>query len=91
MVAIMPGSGHSSVNGVSTIDAALGMNADVLITGDIDHHDGIDAAARGLDIIDAGHFGIEKIFIPYVREYLERNAGDIVVDIDTREEPFRTI
>ena len=90
-VAIMPGSGHSSVNGISTIDAAAAMNADVLVTGDIDHHDGIDAVARGIDIIDAGHFGIEKIFIPFMREYLERNAGDLTVDFDTSEEPFRII
>lgn len=89
--AIMPGSGHSSVNGVSTIDAALTNGADVLITGDIDHHDGIDAVAKGLDIIDAGHFGIEKIFIPYMKEYIERNIPDVAVDFDTEEEPFRII
>lgn len=90
-VAIMPGSGHSSVNGISTIDASIAAGADVLITGDIDHHDGIDAVARGLAIIDAGHFGVEKIFIQYMKNYLERNAGELVVDFDTKEEPFRII
>lgn len=34
-----------------------------MITGDIDHHTGIDAAARGLSILDAGHYGLEHIFV----------------------------
>ena len=89
--AIMPGSGHSKVNGISTVDACIASGADVLITGDIDHHDGIDAVAKGLDIIDAGHFGIEKIFIKYMKNYLERNAGELIIDFDTKEEPFRII
>ena len=36
--------------------------ADVLVTGDIGHHDGIDAVEQGLAVIDAGHYGTEYIF-----------------------------
>ena len=32
------------------------------MTGDIGHHEGIDAYARGMAIIDAGHYGLEHIF-----------------------------
>lgn len=39
-IAICPGSGKS------VIQAALDKNADVLITGDIGHHEGIDAVAQ---------------------------------------------
>ena len=46
------------------VSAAFAAHADVLITGDIDHHTGIDAVAQGLMIIDGGHYGIEKIFVP---------------------------
>lgn len=56
-VAISPGSGKSMIG------AALAAQADVLVTGDIDHHTGIDAAAQGLSVIDGGHYGIEQIFI----------------------------
>ncbi len=49
------------------IQAALDKNADVLITGDIGHHEGIDAVAQGLAIIDGGHYGIEHIFIEDMR------------------------
>ena len=51
------------------IDDALNFAPDVYITGDIDHHEGIDAVARGMNVIDAGHYGLEKIFVPYMKEY----------------------
>ena len=45
------------------IEAALSAGAQVLVTGDIGHHAGIDAVARGMAVIDAGHYGLEHIFI----------------------------
>lgn len=80
--AIMPGSGASAV------DDALKAGAEVLITGDIDHHDGIDSVEKGLIIIDAGHFGLEKIFIDYMKDYIERNTDDIEVFTDCMEKGF---
>ncbi len=84
-VAISPGSGKSM------IEAALAKNADVLITGDIDHHDGIDALERGMAVIDAGHWGLEKIFIPYMQDYLEEKTEGITVICDESESPFKII
>ena len=46
----------------STMPLALGFGCDVYITGDIDHHTGIDAVDQGMCIIDAGHYGVEHIF-----------------------------
>ena len=62
--AICPGSGGSE------IELALGAGAEVYITGDISHHEGLDAAERGLAVIDAGHYGIEHIFMPIMEKYL---------------------
>lgn len=69
--AILPGSGKGE------IDLAVKAGADVYITGDISHHDGIDAVEKGIAVIDAGHYGVEKIFIPYMKEYLEREVPEI--------------
>ena len=63
-VAVSPGSGKSVVKN------ALKVKADVLITGDIDHHTALDALEEGLMIIDAGHFGTEYIFVEFMRSYL---------------------
>ncbi len=83
--AIMPGSGASAISD------AIKNGAEVLITGDIGHHDGIDAQAQGLTVIDAGHFGIEHIFMDYIKEFLERNAPEIKVYTDNREIPFKVV
>ena len=80
--AICPGSGKSVVS-----DAVLA-KTDVLITGDIDHHTGIDANAQGLMIIDAGHYGIEKIFIAYIKEYVHRELPEIKVYTHPLVSPF---
>lgn len=68
-IAICPGSGKS------VVQEAVRKRSDVLITGDIGHHEGIDAAAQGMAVIDAGHYGIEYIFIEDMRRYLAENLG----------------
>lgn len=68
-VAISPGAGGSMIaHGVKK-------GAQVLVTGDIGHHDGIDAAACHMAVIDAGHYGLEHIFIPFMAEYLRQMPG----------------
>ena len=70
------------------IGPALASGADVLVTGDIGHHEGIDAAAQGLAVIDAGHYGIEHIFIEDMREFLEKRLEGVSVTADPPRDPF---
>lgn len=83
--AICPGAGKSNVA------HALKAGAQVYITGDIDHHTGIDAAACGMAVIDAGHYGIEHIFISYMSEYIQKNAPGLTVIRQDRMEPFQIV
>lgn len=62
--AICPGSGGS------LISEAVRQGAEVYITGDISHHQGIDAVAEGMAVIDAGHYGIEHIFMDFMEQFL---------------------
>lgn len=71
--AISPGGGGS------IISAALASEADVFIAGDIDYNPGIDAVAQGMAIIDAGHFGTEKLFMPYIKDYILRELPTLGV------------
>lgn len=80
--AICPGSGKS------TIRDAINAGADVLITGDIGHHEGLDALACNLAVIDAGHQGIEKIFIDYMKNYFENHFSEINVVTEVSRAPF---
>lgn len=67
--AVSPGSGGSM------IEAALVLKAQVLVTGDIGHHQGIDSLARGMAVIDAGHYGLEHIFMDFMESYLNERLG----------------
>ena len=80
--AVLPGSGKSLV------DAALRTGADVMISGDFGHHDGIDAVMRGLTVIDAGHYGIEKIFVSQMAGYIRETFTGLTVYTEKDENPF---
>ncbi len=71
-IALSPGTGGSMTG------LAVQKGAQVLITGDIGHHTGIDAAACHMAVIDAGHYGMEHIFIPFVAEYIQRKSAGAV-------------
>lgn len=83
--AVMPGSGGSYISD------SLNAGADVMITGDVDYHEGIDAVAQGLTIIDAGHYGIEKLFIPYMEEFIKRELPGLQTYKAEIKEPFVVI
>lgn len=84
-LAICPGSGKS------VIGAALRKHADVLVTGDIGHHEGIDAKAQGLAVIDAGHYGLEYIFAEDMRGYLAHELEGVRVMAAPVRHPFVTV
>ena len=81
-VAIVPGSGKDY------IEVALAKQADVFITGDIGHHNGLDAIMQGLSIIDAGHYGVEKLFVPYMEEFFANQIPGLAVVKATEASPF---
>lgn len=84
-LAVSPGSGKSAVT------PAIAKGADVLVTGDIGHHDGLDAVEQGLAVIDAGHYGTEYIFIDDMKHFLEDKLP--VLDVMTTPiiHPFQVI
>ena len=84
-LAVSPGSGKSMIG------AALEKQAQVLVTGDIDHHAGIDAVAQGVAIIDAGHYGTEYIFMEDVKTFLEEKTRGIEIKTEMIEQPFHIL
>jgi len=81
-VAVMPGSGGDYIKD------AINAGADVIITGDMNHHGGIDAIAQGITVIDAGHYGIEKLFVSYMEEFIKRELPELTVYKAQIKEPF---
>lgn len=85
IAAISPGSAKS------VVPHALQAGVEVLISGDIDHHMGIDLVAQGVAVIDAGHYGLEKLFVPYMKDYFARNLPEIQVEAAEEKSPFAVI
>lgn len=77
-VAVMGGAG----GGYAALSRKKG--ADVLITGDVRHHEALDAQAIGLALIDAGHFYTERAalrrFTDFLRKKTEEMDWELVVE-----------
>lgn len=84
-IAISPGSGkHMS-------ELAIEKGAHAFITAEIDHHEAIDSNATGMAIVDAGHYGLEHIFIRDMVEYFKQNVKQIEVLGAEISHPFHMI
>ena len=85
-IAVCPGSGKSGIG------RAVDLGADLYLSGDIGHHDGLDAWEQGLPIVDAGHYGLEHIFVEAVETYLsDCTTADVEILTMTDAEPFRVL
>jgi len=80
-VAVVPGSGGSMVA------AAADAGAEVLITGDVSHHETMDALDRGLGVIDPGHAATEKPGVSALLDVVTGFAPD-AVDLTTDPTPW---
>lgn len=78
-------------SGKDFVEDAIQVGADVYITGDISHHTGIDSVAQNLMIIDAGHYGIEKIFVSYMKDFLKKQMPDVKVFLEETINPYLVI
>jgi dinuclear metal center YbgI/SA1388 family protein len=75
--------------GASLIPDALRAGADAFITGDLKHHQALDAAAAGLTVVDAGHHATEWPFVTALARVLSvAMPGAEVSASQTRTDPF---
>ena len=85
--------GICSGAGSEYIEPAMKNGCDVFITGDVKYHEAVAAREMGMCIIDAGHFGTEKIFaeafteLMYSNEFIEVDFIRSSIDIN----PFEKI
>ena len=80
---VCPGSGKSFLS------SAISSGADVYVTGDVDYHFGTDANERGIAVIDAGHYGVEHIFMEDMKAYLtELFKGEVDIVTAKLEHPY---
>lgn len=72
-------------------DFAIAQGGQVLIGGDFGHHEGLDCVEKGICVIDAGHYGLEHVFIDDMAEWLKVNCPELKVIKAPVSYPFITI
>ena len=78
-------------SGKSAIAPAVSKGADVLVTGDIGHHEGLDAAAQSVSVINAGHYGTEYIFMEDMKRFLEERLPAAKIITAPVVHPFQVL
>ncbi len=73
------------------LEALEESGADAVVTGDLKYHTALDAREAGLCLIDAGHFGTERVILPYLTKVLaERFSETEVLHYRQEKDPFIT-
>ena len=78
-------------SGGSLIPAAVAAGVDAFVTGDVKHHEALEARAAGMAIIDAGHHGTEWPFVEHLAERLREEGPKADVEVaEVPTDPFAT-
>ena len=64
------------------IPNAVKNGCDLFVTGDLKLHEAQYAKAAGISVIDAGHYGTEKIFVENIAHQIYARAAEKGLDID---------
>ncbi|MCR4739457.1 MAG: Nif3-like dinuclear metal center hexameric protein [Lachnospiraceae bacterium] len=82
-VALIGGSAGSSW------EQALNEGIDVFLTGEVSHHNALDAMHEGMPMIAAGHYGTEIIIVKHLAETLSgKIPGVSFIGSETDRDPF---
>lgn len=61
-------------------DAVIAAGCDTFVTSDLGYHDFLDAAGKGLNLIDAGHFPTEDVVCQEVISYLTARFPELSIE-----------
>ena len=91
------GDGESPIDSAAISPGSTGLNApmlaqkagvDLYITGEIKHSTALALLSEGISVIEAGHFGTEKIFVPAMMEFFGREIPELEVFAAKESNPF---
>lgn len=79
--------------GADLMDLAIENGCQLFITGDVKYHDAQNAKAKGIALIDAGHYGTEKTFAENFADKLNNIVGNKVEIIESKVDidPFEIL
>ncbi len=74
--------------GASYLEAARQAGCDLFVTGDVKYHTAQAAREMGVNLLDLGHFGTERIFVANMAEYLRSRCSVNIVESTVNLNPF---
>lgn len=72
------------------LSAAREAGAEALVTGDVDHHQALEARALGLALIDAGHYHTERPVVERLARFLQEEARRREMKVEVYESAVDT-
>jgi putative NIF3 family GTP cyclohydrolase 1 type 2 len=73
--------------GSDFLPRAADAGADLYLTAEVKHHHALEAAQRGLAVVEADHFTLERVMWPGLKDRLEGTfPGQLDVRISQREQ-----
>ncbi|MEJ2718926.1 MAG: Nif3-like dinuclear metal center hexameric protein, partial [Deltaproteobacteria bacterium] len=86
----------ASGSGMGYFEEALRYQAEVIVTGDVRYHAAREALEMGMPVIDAGHYGLEKVAVrllgtSFQKEFESRGLPVTCIQCDSEEEPFAAL
>jgi len=72
-------------------EEALALGADAFVTGEVRHHDALAACARGLCVVEAGHYETEQISIKLLARRLQARCDELqyhIIVTESRQAPY---
>jgi len=74
--------------GAEFLELAAGEGCDLFITGDVKYHTAQIAKELGLNLLDIGHYGSEKIFVENMANYLRSKTDIEIIESTENLNPF---
>ncbi len=74
--------------GADFASAASKEGCQLFVTGDVKYHDAQNAKEQGLNLLDIGHYGSEKIFVENMAKYLRDNTDLNIIESSINLNPF---
>lgn len=63
------------------VEQAIALGCDTFVTSDVSYHQFLDAPAKGINLIDAGHFPTENVVCPVIVQMLKKAFPQLEIDL----------
>lgn len=72
------------------VTAAIQAGADAFVTGELKHHEALEAVRAGITVVEAGHFETERVILPSLQKRISKAFPSLPVEIAEETSPYKS-